>query len=1088
MSDDTQEPIATDHEQVRRDKHEASIKRGGPLAWMTRNSVAANVFMLVLLIGGIALAPFIKQEVFPEFDLDIVTIQVPYPGASPAEVEQGVILAVEESVRGVDGVKEVTATAGESIGVVNVELIAGTDAQKALADIKNNVDRVTSFPEDAERPIVSIVSRRSQVVTLVISGDVDEQVLRELAEQMRESLLQDEDITYVELSSIRPLEISIELSQQKLREYGLTVEQVSRRVGAASVELPGGSVDTNRGQILLRTTERKDKGEEFGDIILVSQRDGTEVRLSDVAVIKDGFQESDQAAYFNGKPAVEVNVFRVAAETPISVSEAVDRVMEAEQPGLPPGITVVKWNDRSDIFKQRVDLLLRNAYLGLILVFITLGLFLQIRLAFWVALGIPVSFLGSLLVMPVADVSINMISLFAFILVLGMVVDDAIVIGEAVFRHREEGMNPMDAAIAGVREVAAPVVFSILTTCIAFMPLLFVPGVMGKFFKVIPIIVITILIISLVEGLFVLPSHLAHSKESQPGTFLGWIDKQQGRFAKGLDWVINNIYGPSLAFGLRNKWLVVAVGVATLIGCIGLVAGGRLKFTFMPKIDSDVASANIEMQFGTPVEETREVQRRVLQAAEETLEELGGADKTSRGVFSTVGRISSGSFVGGGSSSSGNLAQVAVFLVPSDERTFGSSEFAERWRSKVGDVAGLEALTFNFSTGPASGKPIDIELSHPRMDVLEAASARLAASIEDFAGVKDIDDGFRSGKEQLDFELTPDARRLGITEIDLARQLRSAFFGAEAVRQQRGRNEVRVFVRLPRGEREREWNVEKFMLRTPAGAEIPLSEAAVMTRGQSYTSINRKDGRRVIRVTADVDRGTNENDVMESLRADVLPGLAQDFKGLAYGGAGQQQQQAEAFAALKTGFLLALIGMLALMAIPFRSYVQPLVVMVAIPFGIVGAVFGHLIMGFDLSLMSMMGTVALSGVVVNDSLVMISAINEYRADGMAVTEAVHTGGVRRFRPIMLTSLTTFFGLAPMILEKSVQAQFLIPMALSLGFGIMFATFITLGIVPAIYLIVDDAERAVGRVMNFLRGLYGPRKDTASGSQSSRLEP
>ncbi len=1029
----------------------------GPLAWMAGNSVAANLLMIMLIVGGLMLVPFVKQEVFPEISLDRINIQVPYPGASPEEVEKAVVLAVEEAVRGVDGVKKVTATAAEGAGSVTVELLRSADSDAVLNDIKSSVDRITSLPQDAERPVVSLLVNRREVLSLMLYGDAEERTLRDLAESVREDLLLSKDITVVELGGVRAPEISIEVPQAELRRYGLTLDQVSAAVARASVELPAGSVKTSSGEILIRTTERRDTGSDFGDIIVLSQPDGTEVRLGQIATVVDGFRDSDIEAYFNGKRAVKVQIFRVGEQTPIEVSAVANEYIEGLRERLPEGLGVAVWNDSSEVYRDRINLLLKNAFFGLIFVLIALGLFLEIKLAFWVTMGIVISVIGSLLFMPFTDVSLNMISLFAFILTLGIVVDDAIVVGEAVYSNRAEGKSGLRAAIDGVREVGTPVVFSVLTTVIAFTPLLFVPGIMGKFFIQIPLIVIPILLLSLVESLVILPAHLAHNSPPATRGFLGFITKQQTRFSDGLERFVDQIYQPFLKWVITYRYITMSTGVAILMITLGLVAGGFVRFIFFPKIEGDLISASIEMPYGAPVSETREVSEKVLAAARELLEESGGEAQLARGIYTGVGETAAGGGPVAFTTSGSHLGAVQVFLVPAGDRELRAAEFARLWRERVGEIPGVDKLSFAFNTGPGSGAPIAVALSHRDADVLERAAAQLAESVKTYNGVIDVDDGYTPGKEQLDLTLRPNARALGLSELDLARQARSNFFGAEAVRQQRGREELRVYVRRPESERLSEHDIEEMMIRTPAGGEIMLREAADITRGRSYTSIVRTDGRRVLVVSGDVDeQATTGQEVVASLEANVLPQLLADFHGLAYSLDGEQQERMESLGSLRTGFLLALMAMFALMAIAFKSYVQPLILMVSIPFGIVGAVFGHLLMGYELSFMSMMGIVALSGVVVNDSLVLVSAINSFRAAGMPLNDAVIAAGVRRFRPILLTSITTFLGLAPIIFETSVQARFLIPMALSLGFGILFVTYICLVLVPAFYLVIEDA--------------------------------
>ena len=1069
--------------------HEAdSSDKPGAVGWMARNHVAANLLMAVLIIGGAVVGSQVKQEVFPTFDLDFVTVQVAYPGASPAEVEQGIVLAIEEAIEGIDDIKRITGRAFEGMGTVSAELESGADANQVLSDIKNAVDRVTTLPQDAERPIVNLLENRREVVSLMLYGEQDERALHELAETIRDEMLQLPEVTVVELGGVRPLEIAVEVPQDKLRAHDLTLEQVAGRIRQAALELPGGGVKTDGGEVLIRLAERRDVGLDFADIVVLAKPDGTEVRLRDIATIKDGYADTDVAASFNGQRAVRLNVYQAGNLGPIEIAEACKRFIADHQTTLPPGVGMNLWNDRSKIFQERIDLLMRNARMGLVLVLVVLGLFLEVRLAFWVTMGIPISFLGSLLLMPAMDVSVNMISLFAFIIVLGMVVDDAVVVGENVYEMITRGMPPLRAAIHGARQVAVPVTFSILTTIVAFMPLLFVPGVTGKFFGVIPLIVISVLLISWVESLFVLPAHLGHlSQKERTGVGKALYDFQQ-RFSKGLLWFIKRLYQPVLVVALRWRYLTIAAGVACLIVTAGWVRGGRIAFSFLPKVESNFITARVALPFGVPVDETREVRDRLVRAAQKVLDEHGGQDK-AHGVYATLGESIGGGGPGGSTSvSSGgsHLTAVQVYLVDPDNRAFDTATFGKWWREAIGPMHGVESFNINYSIGASAGAAIDVELSHPDMKVLEAASAELARDLQGFAGVTEIDDGFSAGKPQLDFRVRPEASSAGLTPAELGRQLRSAFYGAEALRQQRGRNEVRVMVRRPEAERQSEGDIESTIIRLPSGAEMPLGRAAEVKRGNAYTSIVRTDGRRVVDVTADVDKTqTTADKVLAALKEGPLERLAARYPGIGIGFEGERRARGEAMSSLGRGFAFAMVCIFALLAIPFRSYVQPLIVMTAIPFGIVGAVMGHILMGFELSIMSMMGIVALSGVVVNDSLVLIDACNRKRREGdLTAFQAIRWAGVRRFRPILLTSLTTFFGLAPMIFETSVQAKFLIPMALSLGYGILFATLIVLLLVPSLYLVVEDLLGVVA----WIRGLYGSDERPPSTAQSPLTTP
>lgn len=1048
------------------------IKRGA-IAWMARNPVAANLLMAVLIIGGVVIGRGIKQEVFPEFDLDMVVISVPYPGANPEEVEKGILLVIEQSIRGLDGIKKLSASANESSGMVVAELLLSAEPNKVLADIKNAVDRIASFPLDAERPTVSLAAVKRDVISLVLYGDVDEHTLRAFVERARDELLLDERVSQIELGGVRAPEISIEVPLATQRAYGLTPGTIAAAVGAASVELPGGGVKTPGGEVLLRVSERRDWAHEFEDITLLSTADGSEVKLGDIGAVIDGFEDTDEKSYFNGKPAAMLEVFRVGEETPIEVADAVKDFAKILRERLPEGMFVTTMDDRSQIYRERIDLLLRNAYLGLALVLVLLGLLLEVRLAFWVTMGIPISFLGSLLLMPVMGVSINMISLFAFIITLGMVVDDAIVVGENIFEKRRRGVPRLRASIEGAREVGIPVTFSILTTVAAFMPMFFVPGFMGKIFRVIPAIVISVLLISLIESLFVLPAHLAHLGPAPTKGFWGVLFRAQGRVSRMFEWLITKTYRPVLMVALRNRYATFAFAIAMLIATIGYLKSGRMDFTFMPKVEADRVDATVVLPYGVAVEETIRVQERLVETGKAVLARHGGDDITN-GIYIQVGRARGHGGPGGSTVSRGShIAQVRVILVPMDERDVSVTEIVREWRSEVGQIPGLESLSFRYNIGPSGGNPLDVELSHTDPETLERAATEVAEALGTYAGVTDIDDGFAGGKPQIEMKLSAEARSLGLTERDLGRQVRSAFFGAQALRQQRGNDELRVYVRLPKEERRSMHTVEELMLRTPDGGELPLRTAAEVSMSRSYTQIRRVDARRVLNVTGDIEEGVgNADKVLASLRTKLMPELQARYPGLGYTFAGEAESKRESLGSLGQGYMLALLLIFALLAIPFKSYIQPLIVMSVIPFGVIGAVIGHLVMGYNMSLISVMGIVALSGVVVNDSLVMVDAANHRRALVATAFDAIAWAGERRFRPIVLTSLTTFLGLAPMIFETSLQARFLIPMALSLGYGILFATFIVLLLVPSLYMVVED-----------ITGLFGAR----SRSDDSALD-
>ncbi|MEA1928861.1 MAG: efflux RND transporter permease subunit [Candidatus Auribacterota bacterium] len=1035
--------------------------KAGPIAWMVKHRVASNLMMLTFLIGGLISAFSIKQEHLPDFELDMVTVSVAYPGAGPEEIEQGIILSIEEAVRGLEGVEQVSSTAREGFGTVTVELLSGANEQKVYQEIRQEVDRIRTFPEESEEPSVVLVIRKREVINLALHGDVAETTLRELAEITRDHLLRSPDITQVELGGARDYEIGIEISRDRLREHDLTIPEVAGQVRRSSLELAGGGLKTEGGEILVRIQDRRDYGEEFAALPIIGAGAGGQVLLGDIAEVKDGFEDIDRFAEYNGESCIFFRIYRVGDQTPIQVATAAREIMEELNQTYPPGIKINILNDRSEMFRQRANLLLKNGFTGLVLVLILLGLFLQPRLAFWVMMGIPISFLGSFLFLPQVDVSISMISMFAFIVALGIVVDDAVVVAENIHGYIQRGTPPIQAAISGAREVASPVIFSILTNIVAFCPLLFMPGVIGKIWKVIPIVVISVFTISLIECLLVLPSHLSH--KGLLGYLLGPLTRRQKVFSSWFYQIIQSHYSPFLDRVLKFRYLVVAGAIAILILVVGYVKGKRIGMELMPRVEADYAIVTAVLPYGSPVERTRVVRDKLVAAGEKVGRENGG-EELIEGIYAEIGRAYHG--VAGG-----HVVEVTCFLTDADTRPIGTGEFTRLWRQATGQIPGLQALVFESDRGgPGGGRGLTLELSHSDTEILDRAGTELAKALALFPVVSDIDDGFADGKVQIDFSLNPQGINLGLTAASVAGQVRGSFYGTEALRQQRGRNEVKVMVRLPEDERSSEYDLERLLIRTPEGIDVPLYEVAQVTRGRAYTTIERKEGRRTITVSANVTPSSEAERIVGEATRDILPGLMEKYPGLAWNFEGRQADFRESLSNLGTSFIFALLVIYLLLAIPFRNYTQPLIVMISIPFGVIGAVIGHVIMGYSLSIMSMMGIVALSGIVVNDALVLIDYINRRTAEGMAMTQAIHAAGVRRFRPILLTTLTTFGGLAPMIFETSRQARFMIPMAISLGYGILFATGITLILVPSLCLIRED----IGRFFSRFRRSAGER--------------
>lgn len=1010
----------------------------GPIAWMAANPVAANLIMAVLLIGGLLLAINVKQEVFPEFTMDTVTVSVSYPGASPEEVEQGIVLAVEDAVGDLEGIKEISSRASQGSAQVSIEIMDGYDVNRLWQEIKNEIDRIDTFPKEAEEPEVTISGHEREVILLALSGVQDDKVLREQAEQIKDRLLLKPHITRVELQGARDYEIHIEVSRARLRQYGLTLQDIADKVAKASVDLGAGEIETSGGDILLRLKELRSTAEEYGNIPILARPDGTRILLADIASIKEGFEDSESWASFNGRKAIMIQVYRVGSQTPIQVAKEAREAAKELNQAMPGNLQLSVIRNMADVFGQRADLLLKNAYIGLGLVFLCLALFLEARLAFWVSLGIPISFLGSFLLLSATDFSVNMITMFAFIVTLGIVVDDAIVVGENVHHHRRLGKNKLEAAIQGAREVAMPVTFSVLTNMTAFLPLLFVAGFMGKIFKYIPLVVIAVFSISLIESLFVLPAHLSHVGRKKSLGPLFYLSEWQSKFSRQVERLIWNGFGPALRRAARYRYIVIAFALAVLIGTVGFVQS-RMGLVLFPRTESNFAYAQAVLPTGSPEARIKEVEKRLWKAAAEIIDEHEG-EKLSKGIFSRV---------------NGETIEMRVFLTDPSVRPVSTSEFTRKWRSLTGEVPGIESIRFAANmAGPGRGKDLTVRLSHRDRDLLEKAGRELAGILDGFSGVHDIDDGSAQGKQQFDIHLTPLGQRMGLTSRNVADQVRNAFSGAVAKRQLRGQNEVTVRVWFPKNQRIRRADIEDMVLQSPEG-EVMLREAARLVPGRAYTSINRVEGRRTISVTANVTPQTKTPEITASLKKNFMPDLTGEYSGLSYSFQGKQADMRESVTSLLNGLILAFLAIYALLAVPFKSYLQPLIIMSCIPFGLVGSVFGHLIMGYGLSVMSLFGMVALSGVVINDSLVLIDFANRNRRNGEKLFEAIVNASTQRFRPILLTTLTTFGGLAPMIFETSRQARFLIPMAISLGFGIIFTTFVILFLVPCLYLVLED---------------------------------
>ncbi|MBL8753325.1 MAG: efflux RND transporter permease subunit [Planctomycetes bacterium] len=1045
-----------------------SSDRRGIIAWFTTNPVAANLLMVGIVVSGIAtlLSGAIKLEVFPDFTPNIVTVSVAYPGATPHEVEESICIRIEEAVQGISGVREVRSTAAENGGAVAIEIEAGADLRAALDDIKNRVDGIDTFPALAERPVVQEVVVRNQVISIAVRGAVPEATRKELAERVRDELTTLPGITQVELASVRPYEVTIALDEPALRRYGLTFDQVAHAVRRSSLDLPAGSIETTAGEVLLRTKGQAYDGSQFAALPLLTRADGTRVLLGDVATIVDGFADHDQSATFDGEPCALVQVFRTGDQSALAIAEQVHAYVARTQPAMPAGVTLTTWWDQARFLQGRLDLLLEDTGQGFLLVFLMVALFLRFRLAFWVCLDIPVSFLGAIALMPLLDVSINMISLFAFIVVLGIVVDDAIVVGENVHRHADGLQDRVRATIRASREVAVSVTFGVMVTMTAFLPMTAVPGPQQKIWRVIPLIVIPTLLFSLLDSKLVLPSHLAHMRPENPNPRgIPWLWSRVQAAANALlsQW-IERVHRPLLTVATKWRYLTVAGFTAVLVLTAGAVGGGLLRFQFFPQVEADNAVATLVMPQGTPAAVTRAAIDRIEQAALAVGREFG--DGVVRHVLASVGEQpfrQQQSRNGGQSGQTflgSQLGEVNIELVPSEERTVRTQAVLEAWRERVGGIAGAVELTFTSSIFSA-GDDIDVRLSAANLDTLRAAADDLGRHLSGIVGVADVADSFRSGKQELELDIRPAAETLSLTRQDLARQVRQGFHGEEVQRVQRGRDDVKVMLRYPAEDRVSLGDLESMRIRTQDGAEVPFGLVADARHVRGPATIQRTDRRRTVEVTAAVDeQKANDNEIVAGLKNTVLPGLVAAHPGLVWQFAGEQKQQAETLEGLAVGFIVVLFLIYALMAIPLKSYAQPLVVMTAIPFGAVGAAVGHVLFGLDLTIMTIFGLVALAGVAVNDSLVLVEFVNQARAAGASLLDAVRQASMIRFRAILLTSGTTFVGLLPLVLNKSVQAQFLIPMGVAVAFGSVFATGVSLLLVPCLCLVLDDVRRVL----------------------------
>ncbi|MFK7898785.1 MAG: efflux RND transporter permease subunit [Myxococcota bacterium] len=1059
----------------------------GIIEWFIRNPVASNLLMFVLIFaGGWITLPNLRQEEFPPIEAEAVSITVEYRGASPSEVEESICIRIEEAVDGTPDIDRIVSTAAEGVCNVTAEVNTGADVDAAATEIENRIDAIDTFPIEAERPSVAKYQIRRPVLKVALSGQIGEGDLKRLGQRARDEITSLPGVSQAELRYDRPYEISIEVSEQTLRRHGINLEDVAQAVRASSLDLPGGSVKTGGGEILLRSKGQAYDRIDFEEIVVLTRTDGTIVRLNEIATVLDGFEDTELRGRFNGDPSVMIKVQLVGDEDALDAAQAVKDWIGPFQKTLPQGVSATIFADESLELVVRLSVLVRNGISGMLLVLVVLALFLRFRLAMWVAAGVPIAFMGALMLFPPLSLTINTMTVMAFILVLGILVDDAIVIGESVHTAETEGLDQVDAAVKGTQAVFTPVIFGVLTSIAAFIPIIIVPGRMGAFFGTIGMGAIACLIFSLIESLLILPAHLAHRRVSESEGGSNAISRRwrkfQGALSDGLERLARVHYGGVLERAIEWRYASVAIAIGVLIMTAGLGASGRLRYQFFPQVEGDVAYASLTMPRGIPLERTLAAVEQLQAAADQMKEEID-AETAGPSIFvhsfASIGEHiarsgpSSGGAVGGS-----HLAEIGIELTSGIDRELSTEDVLARWRELTGPVPDAVEMAFS-SDAFGAGEPVNIELfGGEDLDEVTRAAATLKQHLANFAGVFDIADSFRLGKQEVKLSVKDSALPLGLTQNDLARQVRQAFYGEEAQRVQRGRDDVRVMVRYPEAERRSLGALEEMRIRTQDGIEVPFAAVAQAQFGRGFASINRIDRTRVVTVTADVDRSQTTPEVVIGQFEAWLPEFKKLYPTINYRYGGEQREQADAASGLFGGVQLALVLIFVLLAIPLRSYGQPLIIMSVIPFGMVGAVLGHMLLNWDVVFFSILGMIALSGVVVNSSLVMVHAINRYREEGLALGDAVRRSAISRFRPIVLTTATTFIGLMPLMSEAAVPAVPLIPMAISLAFGVLYASIMTLFLVPLGYLILEDLSN----------GMHGLKTRLRERSEGSKLAP
>ncbi len=1074
----------------------------GLVTAFTRNRVFANIVLAFVFTAGYMAVTNLPRETFPDLHLDMIHVLVTWPGADPEEIEEGVSRKIEDAIDGLVGIKRYNTISNENYCLTIIEIAENEDLNIVKDRVRNAVDAIMTFPPDAERPVIEEFVLRVQVLFLALTGDnASEKDLKEYAEQIKRDLRTIPTLSQVQVIGTRDYEISIEVSEERLRRFGITFDQVAQAVRANSLNLPGGLMRTEGEEIRLRTIGRNYTAEDFAGIIVLARPSGDHITLGHIADIRDGFVEDHVISRFNGKPAALVSIRKTEDEDTLAIDQEVREYVERKRADLPEGMSLDIWGRMAPVLEARIRLLTRNGLQGLCLVFILLWLFLDIRLSFWVSLGMPVSIMGATAAMWFGDATINMITLFGMVAVLGIIVDDATVVGEAIFVARKKGAPPLKAAVDGVMEVGTPVFAAVATNMVAFLPLAFVSGFMGKVVAPLPLVVIAAFVVSLIECMLVFPAHMSHlpppSAKPEGRHILIRIGLRFHRLTnEGLEWFAAHVYERIVTLALRWRYVSLSIALMVAMATWGMVDAGFVKFVMFPRLDGNATTATIEFPNGTPVEVTAQAVERVERAIHEVAEQRPTASRKPliRNTFSLAGaRIDEI----GGKEVGTHLGSVRLELLDSAERGIHTEDLIAAWERQIGPLPGILALTFRGDELAPPGRPIEVWLQGDSLDRLMAAAGELKDQLATYDGVYQIQDDFRTGKDEIRLRLKPEARALGITVADLARQIHAGYFGQEAVRVQRGRDDVRVRVRYPVDERRRYAELERLRIRTsgaPGGTmptmvpgagtnplaalmsggaagmtappsmgrvyEVPLFSVADIEFTSGYASINRTDGQRRIKVTAEVDNArANATQLVAELEREFLPQLQNKYRDLKMSLQGEQQDLRESLDSLFYGFPLAVVAIFVIVATILRSYLQPFAIMFTVPFGMIGAVFGHLLLGYDLSMMSIFGLVALAGVVVNDAIVLVDCLNTNLSRGEPFFDALRRAGMRRFRAIFLTTITTVGGLLPIITERDYQAQILIPMAIALAAGVAFASMLTLLLLPSLLMIFNDLRRA-----------------------------